>query len=194
MCMSGDDDSTEPEVKLRRCSACGAPIRPGVKKCLHCGRRQRSRALVLGSAGLLVLAVVAVVAYLGLWQTEPPSQAPASAAGVIQLPLPEFAASESLPSEPIRPARVDVAAPVAAPPESAQRTPVAAAPDRRLYVQPEALNLRQGPGVDTSVITQVSRGQELDELARREKWVKVRVDDTDMVGWVHSTYVDPEPR
>ncbi len=149
---------------------------------------------MLGSAGLLVLAAVAVVAYLGVWQTETPSQAPASDAGVIQLPLPEFAAAESLPGEPLRPVRSEVAAPVVAPPEDAPQTPVAAARDRRLYVQAEALNLRQGPGVDTSVIRQVSRGQELTVLARREKWVKVRVDDTDMVGWVHSTYVNPEPR
>lgn len=149
---------------------------------------------MLGSAGLLVLAAVAVVAYLGVWQTETPSQAPATAAGVIQLPLPEFAASESLPGEPLRPVRSDVAAPVAAPSADATPIPVAAARDRRLYVQAEALNLRQGPGVETSVIRQVNRGQGLTELARREKWVKVRVDDTDMVGWVHSTYVHPEPR
>ncbi len=149
---------------------------------------------MLGSAAVLVLAVVAVVAYLGLGQTEPPSQAPASAAGVIQLPLPEFAASESLPGEPIRPARAEVATPVAAPLVDAPQTPAVATRDRRLYVRPEALNLRQGPGVDTSVIRQVSRGQALTELTRRKKWIKVRIDDSNMVGWVHSTYVDPKPR
>ena len=64
----------------------------------------------------------------------------------------------------------------------------------RLYVLAEALNVRHGPGIDTSVIRQVKRGQELIELNRREEWVKVRIDGTDMVGWVHSTYVDFEPR
>ena len=149
---------------------------------------------MLASAGSLALAAVGVVAYLSAWQEETPSQAPGAAVGVIQLPLPEFAASESLPGEPRSPARPEFAASVAAPAAETSGPSMMAARERRLYVQAEALNLRQGPGVDNSVIRQINRGQELTELARREKWVKVRVDDTDMVGWVHAMYVDSEPR
>ena len=149
---------------------------------------------MLVSTGTLVLAAMGVVAYLGAWQEETPSQAPEAAVGVIQLPLPEFAASELVPGEPLTPPRPEVPAPVAAPSDETPTTSVRAARERRLYVQAEALNLRQGPGVGNSVIRQINRGQELTELARREKWVKVRVDDTNMVGWVHSLYVDSEPR
>lgn len=147
---------------------------------------------MLVTAGVLVLACFGAASYLGLWQKEAPTQPSASAAGVIQLPLPEFAASESVP--PDLPAPVQPESPVAIAAVPAQSRQVSASPSRRLYVQAEALNVRQGPGVDTLVIRQVNRGQELNELERRAEWVKVGIGGTDMVGWVYSTYVNPEPR
>ncbi len=182
-------------MKRKRCKACGAPVRPGVKKCPHCGRRHGGRHLILVSAGFLVLAGLGAFLYQGLWQEHRPPQPSAEAVGVIQLPLPEFAASEPMPQEPpeLPEARLAPTVAITAPPVQAE--PPATPPrSRRLYVQAEGLNVRRGPGIDRSVIRQVNRGQELTELDRRSGWVKVRVDGTDMVGWVYSTYVDPELR
>ncbi len=146
-------------------------------------------------AGLLVLAGVGAASYLGLGQKETPAQPSASAAGVIQLPLPEFAASESVPPEPAQAEEYSLPdMPVAMAPPPAEIQPPPAPPAPHLYVQVEALNLRRGPGVDNLVITQVRQGQELTEIERGPDWVKVRVGGTDMVGWVYSTYVDPKPR
>ena len=182
----------EQEFKRKRCKACGAPVRPGVKKCPHCGRRHGGRHLLLVSAAFLALACLGAFLYLGLWREHRPPQPSAAAAGVIQLPIPEFAASESMRQEPpeTRPAPT-----VAMKPPIVRPEPPASPPrSRRLYVQAEGLNVRRGPGVDRSVIRQVYRGQELTELDRRSGWVKVRVDGTGMVGWVYSPYVDPELR
>ena len=130
-----------------------------------------------------MLAGVVAASYLGLWQKETPIEPSASPAGVIQLPLPEFAASETMPPGPAE--KEEYSQPDMA---------VAMPPSRQLYVQVKALNLRQGPGVDHLVITQLNQGQKLTEVERRPDWVKVRIGGTDMVGWVYSTYVDPEPR
>ena len=145
---------------------------------------------MLIGAGLVALVGVGAALYLGSGQDEAPTQPTASAAGVIQLPLPEFAASEPLPPGPLEErALPHTPVALALPPAEPQ-----APRSRRLYVRAEALNVRKGPGTDTSVLRQVNRGQELTELDRRPQWVKVRVEGTDMVGWVYSTYVDSEAR
>ncbi len=141
-----------------------------------------------------MLAGVVAASYLGLWQKETPIEPSASPAGVIQLPLPEFAASETMPPGPAEKeeySQPDMAVAMASP---AEVQPPAVPPSRQLYVQVKALNVRQGPGVDHLVITQLNQGQKLTEVERRPDWVKVRIGGTDMVGWVYSTYVDPEPR
>lgn len=56
------------------------------------------------------------------------------------------------------------------------------------YVVPTVLNVRKGPSVKESIVTQVRRGQELRIVGKQEPWISVLLPD-DSPGWVHGDYV-----
>ncbi len=60
-----------------------------------------------------------------------------------------------------------------------------------LQVQGAVVNLRQGPGTDFSIVTQVERGERLIEFARDGQWVNVETTSTGTAGWIYGQLVGP---
>lgn len=67
-------------------------------------------------------------------------------------------------------------------------------PDRALsvYVVTDHLNLRACAGLNCRVISVLQRGEELDSIAEKGEWMKVKVKSSDKEGWVFSKFVSSE--
>lgn len=60
-----------------------------------------------------------------------------------------------------------------------------------VYVTASALNLREKPTTQASIVGRLERGQELEVMNKDDAWVQVKVDEA-TTGWVHGDYVgDP---
>ena len=68
-------------------------------------------------------------------------------------------------------------------PETARTEEAAPAPDLR-EVSGSRVNLRQGPGTRHSVLTQLTGGTEVEVLRQEGGWVKLRVAETNRIGWM----------
>jgi len=62
-----------------------------------------------------------------------------------------------------------------------------------LRVTGDDVNLRRGPGLETQIVLQVHAGQEAVELDRDEPWVRVRLPDRDLEGWIYGSLLTPAP-
>jgi len=60
---------------------------------------------------------------------------------------------------------------------------------KTLMVNTLALNLRAGPGAEHVVLEKLSKYQELVFLAMTGNWVKVKVQSTSTIGFIHYKYV-----
>ncbi len=60
---------------------------------------------------------------------------------------------------------------------------------QKLYVDSAVVNLRDGPGTDNSILTQVERGAELNEINRVDGWINVSVPGTGTTGWIFGRLV-----
>lgn len=60
---------------------------------------------------------------------------------------------------------------------------------KTLLVTANNLNLRNGPGSNYSVLRSLSINQELVFLAMTGKWVKVKMKEEDVTGFIHSDFV-----
>lgn len=58
-----------------------------------------------------------------------------------------------------------------------------------LYVSNATLNLRKGPGTDYEIVEVLSQGDELTFIKAEGEWLKVLVNDSENIGWVHYQYV-----
>ncbi|MEX2650250.1 MAG: SH3 domain-containing protein [Alphaproteobacteria bacterium] len=67
-----------------------------------------------------------------------------------------------------------------------------AEPGDALAVTGDRVNLRDGAGSDSDVLTTLERGAALVEIERDGKWVRVRVEDGLVEeGWIHVSFVAP---
>lgn len=57
------------------------------------------------------------------------------------------------------------------------------------YVANTTLNLREGPGTNYKIVASLSKNQKLLLLEAKTDWLKVRVVETEKVGWVYYKYV-----
>lgn len=60
---------------------------------------------------------------------------------------------------------------------------------KTLVISIDLLNLRNGPGVNYSILAKLKRDQQLTFLANKGEWVKVRVKENELEGFVHSQYI-----
>ncbi|MHA6326745.1 SH3 domain-containing protein [Roseivivax sp. CAU 1753] len=70
---------------------------------------------------------------------------------------------------------------------SVTTTSVASDPDTKTDLRKVAgsrVNLRQGPGTRHSVVTQLGRGDAVEVLRKEGDWLKLRVRDSNRVGWM----------
>jgi hypothetical protein len=58
-----------------------------------------------------------------------------------------------------------------------------------LYVDREVVNLRQGPGTEYAIVTQLDRNESLVEFARDGVWVNVETESGSYVGWIHGNLI-----
>ena len=58
-----------------------------------------------------------------------------------------------------------------------------------LYVDREVVNLRQGPGTEYAIVTQLDRNESLVEFARDGIWVNVETESGSYVGWIHGNLI-----
>ncbi|WP_369075180.1 SH3 domain-containing protein [Dawidia cretensis] len=58
-----------------------------------------------------------------------------------------------------------------------------------LFIKSQALNLRSGPGTQYTIIGKLTYRQKLTLLAASGEWLKVSVEDSGRVGFVHKNYV-----
>jgi len=63
---------------------------------------------------------------------------------------------------------------------------------RNLVVQEDLVNIRNGPGTDHEILTQVSRGTRLSSLDKVADWYKVALADG-QTGWIVARYLEEEP-
>lgn len=58
-----------------------------------------------------------------------------------------------------------------------------------LYVDREVVNLRQGPGTQYAIVTQLDRNAALYEFARDGDWVNIETEAGNYAGWIHGNLV-----
>jgi hypothetical protein len=58
-----------------------------------------------------------------------------------------------------------------------------------LYVDREVVNLRQGPGTQYAIVTQLDRNEALYEFARDGDWVNIETESGNYAGWIHGNLV-----
>ncbi len=73
--------------------------------------------------------------------------------------------------------------------ESASTSDSALVAQGVVVVREAVVNLRQGPGVNFSILTQVERGDRLTEYARDGQWVNVETEDSSFSGWIYGELV-----
>lgn len=66
--------------------------------------------------------------------------------------------------------------------------PAAATP---VFVHAEQAELREAPGFDAPVVTNMDRGAEVERLAEQDRWLRVRTGDRE--GWVFRFLTGPRP-
>lgn len=58
-----------------------------------------------------------------------------------------------------------------------------------LYVDREVVNLRQGPGTEYPVVTQLDRNATIYEYARDGEWINIETEAGSFAGWIHGNLV-----
>ncbi len=58
-----------------------------------------------------------------------------------------------------------------------------------LYVDRDVVNLRQGPGTQFAIVTQLDRNEALYEFARDGEWVNIETQSGSYAGWIHGNLV-----
>jgi Bacterial SH3 domain len=66
-----------------------------------------------------------------------------------------------------------------------------AAPGDALVVSGELVNMRAGPGMEYRVRLQVQRNQPAAELAREGEWIRLKLTDAAVDGWIHQSLLEP---
>lgn len=61
-----------------------------------------------------------------------------------------------------------------------------------LYVDSPVVNLRDGPGTNFSILSQVDRGEELIEIDRVGSWINVSVTNSGTTGWIFNRLVSTQ--
>ena len=61
-----------------------------------------------------------------------------------------------------------------------------------LYVDSELVNLRDGPGTNFEILSQVERGDELAEVERRGSWINVTATESGATGWIFGRLVSSQ--
>lgn len=58
-----------------------------------------------------------------------------------------------------------------------------------LYVDREVVNLRQGPGTQFAIVTQLDRDEQVFEFARDGVWINIETQSGDHAGWIHGNLI-----